>query len=126
MIDFWKTNIGIFRRWVKCYLQQSYDPGGAPDLFLWKRNNNKWFWIEVKSVNDSISQSQWKWFQQFITNVSNNVLIARILPHSVTCPYCGKTFPYYSEPGKTRCFYCHAEFLLKYNEPENTWDVKKL
>ena len=80
LVDFWKSNIDILRRWVNCYIQLPYDPGGAPDLFLWNPNNNRWCWIEVKSEGDSISGNQWTWFQQFIPKVAENVAIARILP----------------------------------------------
>ena len=80
LVDFWKSNVDVLRRWINCYIQLPYDPGGAPDLFLWNPNNNRWCWIEVKSEGDSISEKQWVWFQQFISKVAENVAIARILP----------------------------------------------
>lgn len=83
LVDFWKSNIDILRRWVNYYMQLSYDPGGAPDLFLWNRNNGRWCWMEVKSKGDSINKKQWAWIQQFISQVAENVAIAQVLPSNV-------------------------------------------
>jgi len=80
LVDFWKSNIDILRRWINCYMQLPYDPGGAPDLFLWNRNKGTWCWMEVKSESDSINKNQWAWFQQFISKIAENVAIAQILP----------------------------------------------
>lgn len=83
IVDFWKSNIDLLRRWVNCYKQLSYSAGGAPDLFLWNRSNGKWCWMEVKSEGDSISREQWMWFQHFISRVAENAVIAQILPTNV-------------------------------------------
>lgn len=126
LVEFWKTNMDVFRRWVKCYLQQPYDPGETPDFFLWKKSNNKWFWAEIKSWGDSIADNQWKWFQTFASQVSDNVVIIRVLPSSVTCPHCKKTYPFYSQPGNVSCLFCRAKFFVSNDELRNKWNTSKL
>ena len=80
LIEFWKVNTEIFDRWIQWYDQLTYDPGGAPDLFVWDRQSNNWSWIEVKSLRDHLSAEQWWWIQQFVTNVAPNMAILRMLP----------------------------------------------
>lgn len=83
LVDFWKSKMDLLRRWVSCYMQLRHRLRGAPDLFLWNRGSGRWCWMEVKSEGDSISKEQWAWFQQFISQVGENVVIAQVLPSNV-------------------------------------------
>lgn len=79
LTDFWTNNKETLRRWVQWYTKLAYDPGGAPDLFTWDRQSNDWSWIEVKSLGDSLNKKQWRWIEQFMTNVAHNVAIVRVI-----------------------------------------------
>ena len=38
--------------------------------------------IEVKSQTDSLSSEQYKYFEDFLTSVSKNILVLRVLPEN--------------------------------------------
>ena len=79
-IQFLSSNPEVAETWIKCYNGLPYDPRGAPDLFAWSENTNRWFWIEVKSFNDSLRPEQWAWIEHFQGFVGQNVTLVRIIP----------------------------------------------
>jgi len=74
------SNPHLAKSWIDWYSSISYDPGGAPDLFLINPSENNWLWAEVKSLGDSLHKGQWAWLEGFIMNVAKNVSVIRIIP----------------------------------------------
>ena len=65
---------------IKMYRKMGYTTKGAPDLVAFDKTN-PWF-IEVKSQTDSLSSEQYKYFEDFLTSVSKNILVLRVLPEN--------------------------------------------
>lgn len=79
-VQFLSSNPTVAETWIRCYNGLPYDPRGVPDLFAWSTTTNRWFWIEVKSFNDSLRPEQWAWIEHFQSFVGQNVSIVRIIP----------------------------------------------
>ncbi len=65
---------------LRFYRATGYTTKGAPDLFI-IRDSDFWF-VEVKSQNDSLSPEQYDFFEGFIKMVGENILVLRLLPTS--------------------------------------------
>lgn len=57
------------------YKKIGYTTKGIPDLFIVK--NNKFAFVEVKSVNDSLSPEQYFFFEEYLETVSDNIYLVR-------------------------------------------------
>lgn len=65
---------------LRFYRVMGYTTKGAPDLLI-VRNSGFWF-VEVKSQNDSLSPDQYEFFEGFLKMVGENILVLRLLPTS--------------------------------------------
>ncbi len=79
-IQFLSSNPIVAESWIRCYDALPYDPRGVPDLFAWSKATNRWFWIEVKSFNDSLRPEQWTWMEHFQKHTGQNTYVVRIVP----------------------------------------------
>lgn len=62
------------------YRNAGYTTKGAPDLFA--TNNGSFRFVEVKSHTDSLSSAQYDFFEGYLTSVSNNIFVLRIVPEN--------------------------------------------
>ena len=51
---------------------------GAPDLFVY--DDSDFAFVEVKSMNDSLSRSQYEFFRNYLETVGRSVWVMRVLP----------------------------------------------
>lgn len=69
----------ILFKLLKLYREDGYSTKGAPDLFIY--SNNIFYFVEVKSQTDSLSQFQYHYFEKYLTLVSDNIFVLRIVNH---------------------------------------------
>lgn len=79
-VQFLSSNPAVAEDWIRCYDALPYDPRGVPDLFAWSTTTNRWFWIEVKSINDGLRPEQWAWMEHFQRYTGQNTHVVRIIP----------------------------------------------
>jgi len=72
------------RRLLRFYgeIDATISQGGAPDLFVYSPKKESWFFVEIKSISDSIGATQWNWIAVMQKNLPRRTLLLRILPRS--------------------------------------------
>lgn len=70
----------LLLRVIAFYRRMGYRTKGAPDLFA--ANRGAFWFIEVKSLRDSLSAAQYEFFEGYLTSVGQNILILRVVPES--------------------------------------------
>jgi hypothetical protein len=63
---------------IKFYRSAGYTTKGSPDLFIAK--DNRFAFVEVKSLNDSLSPYQYDFIEGYLANVGDNIYVCRVLP----------------------------------------------
>ncbi len=69
---------GLLLKLLRFYRNVGYTTKGAPDLFA--ANNGSFCFVEVKSHTDSLSPAQCDFFEGYLTSVSENIFVLRIVP----------------------------------------------
>lgn len=78
MKDFDKGKVFDVMRFCKSDTLDHKRGKGAPDLFVY--NDSDFAFVEVKSMNDSLSRSQYEFFRNYLETVGRSVWIMRVLP----------------------------------------------
>jgi hypothetical protein len=60
------------------YRKGSVRVKGVPDIFIAK--DDSFYFVEVKSVNDSLRVEQYEFFENYLKHVAENIFILRVLP----------------------------------------------
>ena len=74
----------LLLRLIAFYRSSGYTTAGAPDLFA-ASGSSFWF-VEVKSLNDSLSAIQYEYFEGYLTSVAQNIVVMRVIPEGVSFP----------------------------------------
>ncbi len=69
---------GILLRLLKFYRALAYTTKGAPDLFI--ARGPDFAFVEVKSLNDSLSPDQYAFLERYLSTVGDNIYVLRVLP----------------------------------------------
>jgi hypothetical protein len=72
---------GLLLKLLRFYRTAGYKTKGAPDLFL--ASNGSFCFVEVKSHTDSLSSEQYDFFEGYLTSVSDNILVLRVMPEGL-------------------------------------------
>lgn len=80
LCECFRNNQELADAWIRWYASLPYAPGGAPDLFLRKKQDSSCMWVEVKSLGDNLQRAQWEWIEGFQTYVGGEVRVLRIVP----------------------------------------------
>jgi len=65
---------------IKFYKSFEYKTKGAPDLFIMK--DAEYYFVEVKTKNDSLSADQFLYFEKYLMKVGASIFILKVLPNN--------------------------------------------
>lgn len=74
---------GLLLKVLRFYPAAGYTTKGAPDLFA--ARDGSFRLVEVKSHTDSLSSAQYDFFEGYLTCVSDNILVLRVVPERPRC-----------------------------------------